>query len=97
MYLNLPVKTCTCTCVLRFSFVLRESTVAAVSLLHGSILDERQIKVEMDKGWFPGREFGRGESGAQVRGPSLRSGSLSVQAPLPPYTPADSGRAPHGL
>lgn len=54
-------------------FMLRESAVEAVTLLHGSVLDERIIKVEMDKGWYPGREFGRGESGAQVRD-ELRTG-----------------------
>jgi nuclear cap-binding protein subunit 2 len=39
----------------------------AVNLLSGSKFDERLIRVEMDPGFRPGRQYGRGSSGGQVR------------------------------
>ena len=53
-----------------FAFVLfraRAAALAAVRFLHGTALDERLIKVELDKGFYEGRQFGRGPSGGQVR------------------------------
>ena len=85
----------------RCSFGTRASTVAAVTLLHGSTLDERQIKVEMDKGWYPGREFGRGETGAQVCASGAEASLAAKPSPhitgslFPPIT--GPGRAAHGL
>jgi nuclear cap-binding protein subunit 2 len=59
-----------------FAFVLyslRTSAIDAVRYLNGTILDERNIKVEMDKGFYEGRQYGRGETGGQVRD-EFRSG-----------------------
>lgn len=48
-------------------FVERAGAIAAVNHLQGAALDGRRISVEMDKGFRPGREFGRAESGLQLR------------------------------
>ncbi|CAM9916894.1 unnamed protein product, partial [Chrysoparadoxa australica] len=40
--------------------------LAAISFMGGSCLDERVIRVELDPGFRPGRQFGRGSSGGQV-------------------------------
>jgi len=39
----------------------------SVGLISGTILDDRQIRVELDFGYKVGRHFGRGKSGGQVR------------------------------
>eukprot|EP00624_Nannochloropsis_granulata_P004995 evm.model.NODE_35309_length_51595_cov_30.695145.6 len=39
----------------------------AVAFLHGTTLDERIVRVELDWGYHPSRRYGRGESGGQVR------------------------------
>lgn len=39
----------------------------AVAFLHGTTLDDRIIRVELDWGYHPSRRYGRGESGGQVR------------------------------
>ena len=48
-------------------FVDRAGAIAAVNHMHGAALDGRRISVEMDKGFRPKREFGRAESGLQIR------------------------------
>ena len=53
-----------------FCFVVMESradALSAVSLLSGTKLDGKIIRVELDAGFQPGREYGRGKSGGQVR------------------------------
>ena len=41
--------------------------MSAVAHLNGTVLDERIIKVEVDKGFHEGRQYGRGTTGGQVR------------------------------
>lgn len=48
-------------------YVKREDALNAVAYLSGCKCDERVIRVELDAGFKPGREFGRGSSGGQVR------------------------------
>ena len=53
-----------------FAFVEFESIQYArdAVLMHsGRVLDQLGVKVELDPGWKPGREFGRGEKGGQLR------------------------------
>jgi len=45
----------------------RQEALQAVSYLSGSRLDGRPIRVELDAGFKPGRQYGRGVSGGQVR------------------------------
>jgi nuclear cap-binding protein subunit 2 len=45
----------------------RKHALAAVSELTGTKLDGKVIRVELDAGFIPGRQFGRGASGGQVR------------------------------
>lgn len=48
-------------------YVNREDALNAVAYLSGCKLDGRVIRVELDAGFKPGRQFGRGSSGGQVR------------------------------
>ena len=41
--------------------------LACSKFISGTKLDDRIIRCEMDSGFIPGREFGRGASGGQVR------------------------------
>ena len=53
-----------------FCFVVyytREDAEAAVKYLNGTLVDERNIRVDIDWGFRDGRQFGRGKSGGQVR------------------------------
>ena len=45
----------------------RDDALLAVANLSGTKLDGRVIRVELDAGFQPGRQFGRGASGGQVR------------------------------
>jgi len=45
----------------------RPHALQAVSLLSGTKLDGKVIRVELDAGFQPGRQYGRGVSGGQVR------------------------------
>lgn len=45
----------------------RDDALSAVANLSGTKLDGRVIRVELDAGFQPGRELGRGTSGGQVR------------------------------
>ena len=45
----------------------RKDALQAVANLSGSNLDGRIIRVELDAGFQPGRQYGRGASGGQVR------------------------------
>ena len=48
-------------------YARREDALLAVSNLSSTKLDGRIIRVELDAGFEPGREYGRGASGGQVR------------------------------
>jgi nuclear cap-binding protein subunit 2 len=53
-----------------FCFVVylnRQDALLAVANLSGTKLDGRVIRVELDAGFQPGRQYGRGASGGQVR------------------------------
>lgn len=45
----------------------RRDAVTAVSMLSGTKLDGQIVRVELDAGFQPGRQYGRGISGGQVR------------------------------
>lgn len=71
----------------------RICALSAVSSLSGSKLDGKRIRVELDAGFKPGRQYGRGTSGGQVRDdrrqnfdPARRSGggNRSRYEPPPP-------------
>jgi nuclear cap-binding protein subunit 2 len=48
-------------------YVHRTDALLAVANLSGTKLDARVIRVELDAGFQPGRQYGRGASGGQVR------------------------------
>jgi nuclear cap-binding protein subunit 2 len=48
-------------------YYARKDAVAAVSLLSSTKLDGNVIRVELDAGFQPGRQYGRGRKGGQVR------------------------------
>ena len=48
-------------------YVHREDALLAIANLTATILDGRAIRVELDAGFQPGRQYGRGASGGQVR------------------------------
>lgn len=53
-----------------FAFVeyhRREHALDAIAFLSGTKLDGKVIRVELDAGFKPGRQYGRGMSGGQVR------------------------------
>lgn len=52
-------------CFVEFS--QREDALAAVAHVSGTKLDGKVIRVELDAGFQPGRQYGRGVSGGQVR------------------------------
>ncbi|KAG2501250.1 hypothetical protein HYH03_001057 [Edaphochlamys debaryana] len=53
-----------------FAFAIyytRRDAEEAVAFLNGTLLDERNIRVDLDWGFVEGRQYGRGRSGGQVR------------------------------
>lgn len=53
-----------------FAFVeyaRRQDALDALKYLSGTKLDDRPIKIDLDVGFIPGREYGRGKSGGQIR------------------------------
>ncbi len=82
----------------------REHALNAVAYLSGTKLDEKVIRVELDAGFKPGRQYGRGKRGGQVRDdrrgssdPKRRSNPTAAissrwQAPMRPghYGPSAS-------
>ena len=52
-------------CFVEYQF--RADALAAVTLLTNTKLDGKVIRVELDAGFQPGRQYGRGASGGQVR------------------------------
>lgn len=55
-------------------YVHREDALQAVANLSGTKLDGKIIRVELDAGFQPGRQYGRGTSGGQVRDDRRRGG-----------------------
>lgn len=53
----------------------RWHAIQSVSLLSGTKLDGRVIRVELDAGFQPGRQYGRGVSGGQVRDDRRKEGN----------------------
>lgn len=78
----------------------RASALSAVANLSGSKLDGRVIRVELDAGFHPGRQYGRGRSGGQVRDDKRatgRRGSASAPGEGAHYGPGDKReREPEG-
>lgn len=48
-------------------YLRRDHALSAIAYLSGTKLDEKVIRVELDAGFKPGREYGRGRKGGQVR------------------------------
>ena len=58
----------------------RSSALSAVANLSGSKLDGRVIRVELDAGFHAGRQYGRGQSGGQVRDDKATTGRRAPQS-----------------
>jgi len=70
----------------------RSHALQSVALLSGTKLDGRVIRVELDAGFQPGRQYGRGVSGGQVRDDRRKQGQQSGHKrshyePAPPPPP----------
>lgn len=48
-------------------YIHREDALLAIANLTSTMLDGRAIRVELDAGFQPGRQYGRGQTGGQVR------------------------------
>ncbi|KAL0226193.1 hypothetical protein P9112_013517 [Eukaryota sp. TZLM1-RC] len=48
-------------------YYTRASTEIAMRYINRTILDEREIRTDFDIGFEPGRQYGRGEGGGQIR------------------------------
>uniref|UniRef100_S4RPP8 Nuclear cap-binding protein subunit 2 n=1 Tax=Petromyzon marinus TaxID=7757 RepID=S4RPP8_PETMA len=48
-------------------YATREEAALAIECLNLSVVDGRQIRIDWDPGFEPGRQYGRGKSGGQVR------------------------------
>ena len=48
-------------------YYTRSDAETCVKYLNGTMLDEREIRVDFDWGFQEGRQYGRGKSGGQVR------------------------------
>ena len=48
-------------------FFAPEAALRCISLMSGTTVDGQKVRCELDPGWVPGREFGRGNAGGQVR------------------------------
>lgn len=83
-------------------YLQRESLIDAMATLDGTILDERVIKVEVDKGFYEGRQYGRGETGGQVRDEVRRTmdierGGAPGELTQLPFTPPKYPEPPGGV
>lgn len=65
-------------------YVRREHALSAIAYLSGTKLDEKVIRVELDAGFKPGRQYGRGKRGGQVR--DDRRGSFDPKRRANPAT-----------
>jgi len=82
----------------------REHTDACLKYISGTVCDSRIIRCDLDAGFKPGRQFGRGQSGGKVRDERRRShdtdrtlpssggggggGYRTVQIVPPPHPPS---------
>jgi RNA recognition motif-containing protein len=48
-------------------YFTREHAAACLKFVSGTICDDRIIRCDMDGGFRPGRQYGRGQSGGQIR------------------------------
>jgi nuclear cap-binding protein subunit 2 len=69
-------------------FFSREHAAAALNAITDSICDERPIRCDLDGGFLPGRQYGRGKSGGQRRDDFRRDfdqgrGGVLVQEAIP--------------
>ena len=64
-----------------------------MSLLSGTKLDGKMIRVELDAGFQPGRQYGRGVSGGQVRDDRRRTPDRK-RTYEPPPAPTIDGALP---
>lgn len=65
-----------------FAFVeyrYRQDAETAIACLTGAKLDGKIIRVELDAGFVPGRQYGRGSSGGQVRHDRKRQMTSSME------------------
>ena len=70
----------------------REQAAAALKNVSGTVCDDRIIRCDMDGGFRPGRQFGRGRSGGQMRDdrnatldPARGGGTTALRAERPPH------------
>ena len=70
----------------------REQAAAALKNVSGTVCDDRIIRCDMDGGFRPGRQFGRGRSGGQMRDdrnatldPARGGGTTGLRAERPPH------------
>jgi len=85
-------------------FFRPHSALNAVLILNGTELDGQTIKVELDPGFVPGRQYGRGSAGGQVQDDTRRQqvvvapfmGGLPGPPPPPPPPGYDRRRPPPG-
>eukprot|EP00542_Grammatophora_oceanica_P010410 CAMPEP_0194033572 /NCGR_PEP_ID=MMETSP0009_2-20130614/6216_1 /TAXON_ID=210454 /ORGANISM="Grammatophora oceanica, Strain CCMP 410" /LENGTH=209 /DNA_ID=CAMNT_0038674287 /DNA_START=37 /DNA_END=666 /DNA_ORIENTATION=- len=83
-------------------YARREDALLAVAQLSGTKLDGRIIRVELDAGFQPGRQYGRGQSGGQVRDDRrgtvdpARSGKLKWVPPAPKQQQQNAGDGASG-
>ena len=70
----------------------REQAAAALKNVSGTVCDDRIIRCDMDGGFRPGRQFGRGRSGGQMRDdrnatldPARGGGTVGLRAERPPH------------
>ncbi|KAL0221520.1 hypothetical protein RCL1_001374 [Eukaryota sp. TZLM3-RCL] len=54
-------------------FYERSAAEAALKYLNHTFLDDREIRTDIDPGFEPGRQYGRGKSGGQIRDEHRRS------------------------
>lgn len=75
-------------------FVHREDALSAIRCLSGIMLNGKPVRVELDAGFKPGRQYGRGVTGGQVR--DDRRGGRGGGAPAVQRSSNDSyyGRQP---
>jgi nuclear cap-binding protein subunit 2 len=75
-------------------YMSREHALSAVAYLSGTKLDEKVIRVELDAGFKPGRQYGRGKKGGQVRDDRRGSFDPKRRAVAPTNTMSSRWQAP---
>jgi RNA recognition motif-containing protein len=67
-----------------------DHAAACLNNVSGTICDDRQIRCDMDAGFKPGRQFGRGQSGGQTRDERRKENDVArggLKARTPPLPP----------